>query len=725
MMKNIKSCGLPGKKLKLKSLAILSVLALINLLITSCGGKNENDSTATRIINTQESQRYFPLTDGNVWVSRITNVVDGSTTASYTSVSQRTGTRLIGNAITLVMSNTDLPSLSMSENYLVRDNSGLMIYGSNNPADAIYTALLPYRLLSFPIQVGARFQQVNKTGLDYGRDLDGDGKNESIDISATAFVRGFETVTTAVGTFQNCLRIDTNVTETLTSSSNGATITVTGIETDWYAQDIGPVKQTIAYSGNGKNSVMTEELTGYMVDGHSAGLSLRSSSTQTSINTGATAQVSATLYSENTALMSIPAAWVSDNTTIATVDSSGLVTGNKSGNVTLTPMVGGVAGQPTTVTVLIDFSRVVNYPAPTVIPSSYFYCGDSALGDLNGDGRNDIAVLESSGSRVLVYYQKTNGSLDTPQVITTPLSVSGIAIRDINNDGYADLIISGSSKTATSGWLGRVMIYRQNPVTHVLDPPLEYVLSTNTAGTLAIADLNNDGLPDIIVASANSSGNGILSFLFQEAGGTLKAETRYTSVPVMPGGEVHAADMNSDGLNDIVVQSGNKQLAVIKQTSPGVYSTFPDYYTIQTSYWPYFNSFALGDLNGDGRADIVVADPGNSGKINIFLQNSSGGIDGPTLVDGAYLGQGEVKIADIDGDGLNDIIVYSGGYVVDIYLQSSNHTFMNYQNFFLPTQSEGGTNIHQAMVIGDVTGDGLPDIVTSWLDEGVYVLSRR
>lgn len=694
-------------------------------LLASCGDSNFDPKS--RSLSIQESQRYFPFNDGNLWVSKETVSTNGTITENRTWVTRSAGTKLVGNVIATVMSEADVAGGTVNESSILNDDTGITNYGNNSPPDALTAAAnpYPYKMVNFPIQVGESFKQFDKTGLDSGHDLDGDGKNELLDITLNVVVQGFESVTTAAGTFQNCLRIETNINETVTFSYSGTRAVATGVETDWYAQDIGPVKRTFAITGNGQSTKTSEELTGYIVDGRSAGLSLKSSSTKTSLNVGDTAQITATLCSGDTSLLTIPATWMPSITDIVTIDSSGVVTGNKSGTVTLTPMVGGVAGQSTTITILQSFSPSVNYPAPTVKPTNYFYCSDSAMGDLNGDGRNDVAVMEYYGSRVLVYYQKVDGKLDTNQVITSSLTVTGIAIRDVNNDGFSDLIISGNSRTATSGWLGRVVVYRQNPVTHLLDSPQEYILSTNTAGTLAIADLNNDGLSDIVIASANSSGNGTLSFFFQGAGGALTAERLYTSVPIVSGGEVHVADMNSDGLNDIVVQSGDKQLAIIKQTASGVYSTSPEYYNIQTHYSSFFYSFALGDLNGDGRADIVVADPGNSGRLNIFLQNSLGRIDGPTLLDGAYLGQGEVKIADIDGDGLNDMVVYSGGYVIDIYLQSASHTFQHFQEFFLSTHSQGGTRIHQAMVIGDVTGDGLPDVVTSWSDEGLYVLSRR
>src|SRR5258708_18749211 len=95
--------------------------------------------------------------------------------------------------------------------------------------------------------------------------------------------------------------------------------------------------------------------------------------------------------------------------------------------------------------------------------------------------------------RSLIYYQNAGGTLDSPQIIATDLSLRGIAIADVNNDGLADLIVSGNSTTAMSGLLGRIAVFRQDNTTHALGAPQEYVLSTNDVGPLAVAQ--PDGRP--------------------------------------------------------------------------------------------------------------------------------------------------------------------------------------------------------------------------------------
>jgi hypothetical protein len=356
----------------------------------------------------------------------------------------------------------------------------------------------------------------------------------------------------------------------------------------------------------------------------------------------------------------------------------------------------------------------------------------TAIGDLNGDGLSDVAVTEASGTRILLYYQNADGALGAPQTVTADLTMTGIAIKDVNNDGFADLIISGNSTTSPSGPLGRIAVFRQSPGSHTLGSPEYLVLSANDVRSLASADMNSDGFPDIVTAGTRTDGGSVISFFYQDGSGGLLTEATYTHVPVYsnsPSPEMHVGDMNHDGKNDIVLRNGLAEIAVIKQVAPGQFSSTPDLYTVKTTVinnlFASFTSFALGDLNGDGRTDIAIADWNNQGALIMFIQNSNGTLDVVELLPWSVSTGDEIKIVDMNGDGLNDIVNYwNGASAFEIYHQAPDHSFMD--PLIYSTAISGEPSVIGSIVIGDVNNDTVPDMVASWWnDNGLYVYPRK
>jgi hypothetical protein len=344
--------------------------------------------------------------------------------------------------------------------------------------------------------------------------------------------------------------------------------------------------------------------------------------------------------------------------------------------------------------------------------SSSSNLGNTTIGDLNGDGLNDVVVIQSPN--ILIYYQNEFGKLDDPISINYDLYGMNVVIADINNDDKADLILAGSDGDAITNQ-GRVIIFLQDPAIGQLKSPQEYTVNTAYVKSIAVSDLNNDGLNDIVITKETG-----LAIFFQNTNGTLNSKVDINNDTVAYGhSEIHIGDMNNDGYNDIVVQSDKKELSVIMQISAGVFSESPDKYNVETSYWLQFYTFELGDLNGDGLTDIVAIDPGNGGYINIFLQNSSGKLDRVLFSQGANCPRG-VEIADVNRDGLNDLIMDIFDEIV-VFSQQSDHSFVITNHYTYDPPTIGGSEMCQALSIGDVTNDGLPDVVLTWEDV-LYVL---
>jgi FG-GAP-like repeat len=328
----------------------------------------------------------------------------------------------------------------------------------------------------------------------------------------------------------------------------------------------------------------------------------------------------------------------------------------------------------------------------------------TAVSDLNGDGRGDVVSFQAGTSgpaTMAVYYQTAQGQLNGP-VLTDPRpdlpSIQRMAVGDLNNDGKADVLLTG--QCFCPGFQGRIVVYYQHLTNGTLIKGPILIPSANNASYAAIGDLNADGRNDLVV-----DGEGRLFIYYQLSNGTLGPAVIYDKLVGLHRGLMKIADIDGDGDKDIVVQNDYRQFAVIKQDSsvtPPFLANTPEYYNVAT----IFDDFAIGDLNGDGKNDVVVA----TEVLVLFIQNPSGTLNPPiTIPSPAASVLPGVEIADINRDGLNDLL-REGDRNVYLYLQAPDHTFQTPKAYPFDIPMGGDP---QALSVGDVTGDGKPDAVLS------------
>jgi len=338
-----------------------------------------------------------------------------------------------------------------------------------------------------------------------------------------------------------------------------------------------------------------------------------------------------------------------------------------------------------------------------------------AIGDVNGDGRNDVVMTTSwyddpdNDYKVFVFLQNTSGQLASPVKYSTGetyLTPETVDIGDVNNDGRNDVVVGNSG---SMGDVGSIEVFLQDS-SGGLNSGISY--STVNSYKIRIADLNNDGLLDVVGVGWGT--NSVDVFL-QNKSGTLNSPITYS---VTHGGweDLEVGDVNNDRLTDIIVTSiYDNTIGVLIQKN-GTFNTAVYYEITEDST---LQGIGVGDVNGDNLEDIVVT---YGEKIGIFPQNTSGTLD--SLINySSYENPEPVEVADVTSDGKKDIIVAHGGwYSLGVYRQRDGGDLLPEELYTIPYASN--YNSH-GLAVGDINGDGKNDVVIADYNSGLVVLYHR
>jgi uncharacterized protein YjdB len=306
------------------------------------------------------------------------------------------------------------------------------------------------------------------------------------------------------------------------------------------------------------------------------------------------------------------------------------------------------------------------------------------VADIDGDGRPDIIIATGSGgSSIGVYRNTTNFASSTvPRTLSfgtrADVSISSITlspgvlgIGDFDGDGRLDiaaacyntdpakLVILRNTNTAGGG---TVNSFALSSFTAGANPTFSALTSS-----LCVGDFNGDRMPDIAMVNQNYLSAGTLSVFRNTSTGpgiTSFATPLSLATGIYPV-DVQSGDMDGDGATDIVVtNSQSNSVALYRNTyvSPATSLSFSSQITLSTS----LNNpagVAIGDLDGDGKAEIVASNFIYSGSVNIYKNRSTAG--SPLFTDLGTFSTGKfpagISIGDLNGDGYPEIVTGNTG----------------------------------------------------------------
>ncbi len=236
------------------------------------------------------------------------------------------------------------------------------------------------------------------------------------------------------------------------------------------------------------------------------------------------------------------------------------------------------------------------------------------IGDINNDGINDILV--ATYNNLILRYQVSPGNF-TQNLISKNFRATELKISDVNNDGKKDIVILWSNY-----W--RFYTFYQQNNGFSATPNLETLLG-EWYEDIAIDDLNNDGQNDIVLTKpVNSTAKIRIHFLNSGVHGNPVFLNAY-DIPQ----PVEIADLNNDGRKDIITAHGGwSNLSVYSQDPFGNFSSYQLFSLPYASHYQ-FDALSVGDINNDGKKDIVVANY-NRG-VDVLYNTSTLNTDEPSI----------------------------------------------------------------------------------------------
>jgi hypothetical protein len=346
--------------------------------------------------------------------------------------------------------------------------------------------------------------------------------------------------------------------------------------------------------------------------------------------------------------------------------------------------------------------------------------GRAVAADFNGDGRPDLAAANTNNNTVSVLLNiapigSATASFAASQTFAAGTAPGPAVAADFNGDGRPDLAVADFGSGAGTAVAVLLNTTAAGANTFSFAAAQTFALGASPQG-LATADLNGDGRPDLAAVNHNDKTVSVLLNTTPAGSGTPAFAAQQTFATGDGPDTVAAADLNGDGRPDLVVGNGNANTVSVLLNTAASGAASPSF-AAQKTFAVVSNptAVAAADLNGDGRPDLAVANFFTS-QLSVLVNTTAAGAGTPAFAAQqtfAVNGDGvAVAAGDLDGDGRPDLAVTglssdSAGVLVNTTAAGAAAVSFAAQQTFA---TGGGPS---SVAVADYNGDGRPDLAVT------------